>query len=74
MDFPSFSFIIEHPVQAQDWILKGYFSVFLAVVWGKQSFLSKHVAILAACSSGFLFTELCFPAEIATYPNPKFQV
>jgi hypothetical protein len=43
-------------------------------LWGKQCFLSKCVTILAASSSGFLFTELCFHAEITTYPTPKFQM
>jgi hypothetical protein len=43
-------------------------------LWGKQSFLAKSATLFAACNSGFLFTELNFHAEIATYPTPRFQV
>jgi hypothetical protein len=45
----------------------------LALLWGKQSFLSKCVAILTACNSRFLLTELHFPIKITTYPTPQVQ-
>jgi hypothetical protein len=40
----------------------------------EKSFLLKCVAILTACSSKFLFTELYFHTKITTYPTPKLQV
>jgi hypothetical protein len=49
-------------------------STILDRYYEENSLLSKCVAILAACSSGFLFTELHLPTKIITYPTPKFQV